>query len=494
MIICIDLLSGTGCGATNNDNANFCTVCGKHLRLAIRFCNPSDAIRHYSIIRLIGHGGFGAVYEAIVTLRSSVRVAIKETFFSESIQAFQAEFDILRQLQHTGLPRYFETFEEKGNGYLVMEFIQGQSLQDVLDNQQKPLPELLVQAYAIQLCDILRHLHDQPISIIHRDIKPANIRITPEGLIKLVDFGLLKQGNKATNSSRRGLTPAYAPLEQWGLSGQHTDARSDVYSLGATIYHLVTGKEPPPAIDRIATDTDTLVPLQHFQLGITKPFAAAVMKAMQVSAKDRFQNVTQFREALLDNINPVSSKQPSTVMKASSYTTPSWLISSEQFALNTNYFWLSGVLNPVLPQYQTIARTQSREMFIKDVLGVAYFFQQHDLPIFDNEVWIAGNTTQTCRLTTYRLIVTSPDEKIHVFPLEEIREYEFSDKGLKRFFFGVHSIKIAGNFGEIIWTDIQRLHFPFNNVIHFTSSLKLWKKLPTEAQKNLGKLSQQLTL
>jgi serine/threonine-protein kinase len=227
MLICLDLRTGTGCNAENPDGARVCQTCGRPLRFALQLHNAGDQISIYRIASVIGHGGFGAVYEARVVPRPDVRVAIKETFDQASIHAFKDEFSVLHELRHPNLPRYFDMFEHEGNGYLVMEFVPGQSLDEVLARRQIPLPESQVLGYAVQICDVLTYLHDQNPSIIHRDLKPANVRITPDGLIKLVDFGLLKQGQEVTRSSRRGLTPAYAPPEQWG-GGQSTNSRSDL--------------------------------------------------------------------------------------------------------------------------------------------------------------------------------------------------------------------------------------------------------------------------
>lgn len=244
MLICLDLRTGAGCGAENPDDVQTC-YCGRSLRYALMLHNPGTQINNYRIRQVLGYGGFGAVYEAEDQEQSGLRVALKETFDPSSIYSFQSEFAVLSRLQHPNLPRYYRMFEAQGNGYLVMELVPGQSLADVLNKQQEPLVEGQVLGYTWQLCDVLSYLHNQSPTILHRDVKPANIRLTPEGLIKLVDFGLFKQGTAFTVASQRRLTPAYAPLEQW--SGG-TDPRSDIYSLGATLYHLLSGQQPNTCI------------------------------------------------------------------------------------------------------------------------------------------------------------------------------------------------------------------------------------------------------
>jgi serine/threonine protein kinase len=299
MIVCLDQRTGAGCGAQNRDVAQHCGQCNMPLRFALLLRDPGALIGSYRIVRVIGHGACGAVYEAEDTRTPAPRVAVKESFDPASISSFQGEFAVLRQLQHANLPRYDAIFEADGNGCLAMELVPGQSLQEVLDKQHGPLPESQVLGYALQLCDVLSYLHSLRPPILHRDIKPANIRLTPEGRIKLVDFGLLKQGAQQTRMTIRGIgTPAYAPIEQYGRGAQHTDPRSDIYSLGATLYHLLTGQEPPPATDRIAGSPDLLPPRRH-NANLSRHVSDAVMIAMSLSQQDRHLDAATFKEALL---------------------------------------------------------------------------------------------------------------------------------------------------------------------------------------------------
>lgn len=296
MLICRDQRNGTGCGAQNADNARICIQCGRSLRYALVLRNPGDRVGSFRIVRLIGHGGFGAVYEVEVVQRPNVHVTLKETFDTESIRSFQREFEVLRQLHHDNLPRYFQVFEAGGSGFLVMELVPGQSLDDILRKQSGPVLEKLVLQYADQLCDVLNYLHGQNPPIIHRDIKPANIRLTPEGLIKLVDFGLLKQGTDTTRTNRqRAGTLSYAPLEQW-IGG--TDQRSDIYSLGATLYHLLTGIAPPPAGAR-SSGTDPLVAPREVNPRISGHLSEVILTAMQMERERRYPSVTAFHQDLM---------------------------------------------------------------------------------------------------------------------------------------------------------------------------------------------------
>jgi len=313
MLICLDQRTGTGCGANNKDGAQFCAQCGRPLRFALQLFDPGARVGNYQIARLIGHGGFGAVYQAQDT-RTTQSVALKESFSPDSIRSFQREFAALQNLQHPNLPRYFEMFEWQANGYLAMEFVPGQSLQDVLDSQPgQPLLESQVIGYALQVCDALTYLHTQTQPIFHRDIKPANIRITPAGLIKLVDFGLVKQGTAATQSSLKAGTPAYAPIEQYGsMQGAHTDARSDIYSLGATLYCLLTGQEPPAAVDRLTIKPDPLRAASLVNPRVSANVSNALNAALNVFQDGRFAEAQIFRSALLGT-TPLSQSAPPVV-------------------------------------------------------------------------------------------------------------------------------------------------------------------------------------
>ncbi len=300
MLICLDQRNDSGCRAKNRDSAKVCQQCGKSLRFALKLHNRGTIIGSYRIANVIGYGGFGAVYEAEDTRKPGVRVALKETFDPASVRAFQDEFAVLHRLHHDHLPRYYEMFEAQGNGYLIMELIPGQSLLDVLEKcQGQPLIEAQVMGYAIQACDALTYLHSQNPVLIHRDIKPDNIRLTPDGLIKVVDFGLIKQGMDSTRSSRRALTPAYAALEQWGGTGIHTSPQSDMYSLGATLYHLLTGQTPYTATDRIATNVDPLRAPRDHNPRISAHVSDALMRAMALQAHNRFTDAATFKHALM---------------------------------------------------------------------------------------------------------------------------------------------------------------------------------------------------
>lgn len=305
MLVCLDQRTGTGCGAENQNGAAFCKQCGRSLRLAPVLHDPGATVGNYRVIRLIKYGSFGAVYEAEVQqdvlqlqLQAGRHVALKESFDPTSVTSFRNEFLVLQKLHHDNLPSYYDLFEEQGNGYLVMEFVVGQDLEEILIKRQTTLPETVVLGFALQLCDALNYLHTQSVSIIHRDIKPANIRLTPEGQIKLVDFGLLKQGVGPTRSTIRGVgTPEYAPVEQYG-GGQSTDARSDIYSLGVTLYQLLTGHLPPDAMTRIAVTPDPILSPQNYNPTLSDQLSDAIMGSLGLKKEDRYADVMEFARVL----------------------------------------------------------------------------------------------------------------------------------------------------------------------------------------------------
>ena len=299
MLICYDQQSGEGCQTENPDGATQCQHCQRNLRFALHLHNPGTRIGDYRIVRKIGFGGFGAVYAA--ETRSGTLVALKESFNAAGITSFQGEFAVLQQLQHAHLPRYEAMFVAQGSGYLVMEFVPGRSLDEVQATAGGPLPETQVLGFALQLCEVLSYLHHQRPPLLHRDLKPANVRLTENGLIKLVDFGLFKQGTEmdSTKYSRMGWTPAYAPLEQHPLAPGHTDQRSDVYSLGATLYHLLTGTRPMAAAKRNEAPTDPLPPPQRLNPQLSSHVAAAVTKALRLKPAERYADIEAFRQALV---------------------------------------------------------------------------------------------------------------------------------------------------------------------------------------------------
>ncbi|GAB4539914.1 MAG: hypothetical protein Fur002_05810 [Anaerolineales bacterium] len=254
----------------------------------------------YRILDILGQGGMGSVYRAVdENLKSTV--AIKENLFTteEYVRQFHLEAVILANLRHPNLPHVYDHFTLGDEGqYLVMDFIEGEDLRDRMERTGIVSEDDAVQIGAA-ICDALAYLHSRQPAIFHRDIKPGNVRITPDGHIFLVDFGLAKvyqSASQATTTGARAMTPGYSPPEQYGTA--RTDARTDIYSLGATLYAAVSGVIPEDALAR-AMENAQLTSLRTRNPKISRRFAAAVEKAMSVDPSDRFQTAEEFKKALL---------------------------------------------------------------------------------------------------------------------------------------------------------------------------------------------------
>ena len=328
------------CQTSNRDTARFCAqcaqplhqrcpVCGADMPLRSRFCTrcgaqlgsttppsphptspPGSATGQllpqtilagrYIILRQVGRGGMGAVYQAADVHILGKMWAIKEMSDAaitdplerqQARQTFRQEAMMLATLSHPNLPRVTDHFSEGGRQYLVMDFIEGETLAERLEREKgEPLPLEEVLHWAKQLCDVLEYLHSHTPPIIFRDIKPANVMVTPAGEVKLIDFGIARlfKPGKAGDTQCFG-TVGYAPREQYGW-GQ-TDARSDIYALGAMLHHLLTGHDPtvhPFEFD----DVRQLNPL------VPGYVADAIAVALSEQPEERWQTAAEMKAAL----------------------------------------------------------------------------------------------------------------------------------------------------------------------------------------------------
>jgi serine/threonine-protein kinase len=261
----------------------------------------------YRVIRELGHGGMGTVYEAL-DQRVNCLVALKETIAgnnAEARRAFQREASLLGNLRHSGLPKVMDYFSEDDRDFLIMEFIPGYDLAELIRLRGTPFPEAQAMRWADDVLRVLEYLHGQQPPILHRDIKPANLKLTKQGEIFLLDFGLAKGSlgqmpTLATSRSVRGYTPVYASLEQ--IHGHGTDARSDIYSFGATLYHLLTGVAPidaPARFSAVEDDKpDPLQPIQELNPEASLRVAEVISWAMAIRRKHRPKNAAEMRKAL----------------------------------------------------------------------------------------------------------------------------------------------------------------------------------------------------
>lgn len=282
----------------------------------------------YRVVRQLGRGGMGTVYEA-KALRLNATVALKETHFEDERlrKQFEREAQLLANLRHPALPRVIDHFDESDGLYLVMDFVEGDDLWEMLKKRVEPFPVADVLKWAGQLLDALQYLHTQSPPVIHRDIKPQNLKLAEDGRLILLDFGLAKGMSDAAQSmvsSRTvmGFSLPYAPLEQIlqidessreqlsVLNSQEvervrhagTDRRSDLYSAGATLLHLLTTRVPVTSPTRaIAVWSDRADPLENvLAQGVPESLRSFIRRSMTLDAGHRFASAAEMRDALRD--------------------------------------------------------------------------------------------------------------------------------------------------------------------------------------------------
>jgi serine/threonine-protein kinase len=267
----------------------------------------------YSIDRIIGQGGAGCIYLANDLRLEGRQCALKEVehdrslpeeLLQEARDQFMREATVLARLDHPNLPKVSDFFTIKNREYLVMDYVPGKDLRTLMveaRQQNEFLEEDLVLNWASQLADALSYLHSQDPPILHRDIKPSNLKVTPSGLLKLVDFGLVKVAapGEVTITIVQGQgTAIYTPLEQYGGDNAHTDVRSDVYSFAATLYHLLTNTAPPVARERFLTEGLLAAPTQ-INPKVSFRSEQAIMWGLAMHPDDRPESIEMFEDALL---------------------------------------------------------------------------------------------------------------------------------------------------------------------------------------------------
>ena len=304
------------CRTANRDDAVFCNMCGGQLKGASaahghplvtptnatgRLAPNSQLHVNYEILATVGQGGMAAVYKARELTTGTV-VAIKEMSqeglppdeLKEALASFSFEADTLRRLRHPNLPRVYERFAEHFRQYLVMDFVEGQTLEQRLQAAGgKPLSEAEVLGWARQICDVLTYLHTQKPPIIFRDLKPANVMVTRAnpGHIYLIDFGIARVFAPGRSRDTQVLgTPGFAPPEQYGKA--QTDPRADIYALGCTLYQLLTAYDP-------ATTPFNLPPMRSRVPSISPQVQRAIERATKLNRDERYPTVAAFAADLL---------------------------------------------------------------------------------------------------------------------------------------------------------------------------------------------------
>ena len=280
-----------------------------------------DVLRErYKIKRFISQGGMGSIFLADDLRLEGRQCAVKEVRLDPSLpsqtlrqtrEQFQREATVLARLDHPNLPKVSDIFSEEESDYLVMDYIPGKDLLSLMiekRQQEEFLPESEVLAWAGQLGDALDYLHGQDPPILHRDVKPSNLKLTPNNVVKLVDFGLVKilVADEATITIVQGRgTALYTPLEQYGGDTGHTDARSDIYAFSATLYHLLTNTAPLEARERFL-QPGSMPKLREINPDISQRTERAIAWGLSLHPEDRPQNIEEFRRVLLGNWDPVT--------------------------------------------------------------------------------------------------------------------------------------------------------------------------------------------
>ncbi|HSR31711.1 MAG TPA: serine/threonine-protein kinase [Anaerolineae bacterium] len=293
---------------------------------------PGTQVRdRYEVLGLIGQGGMGAVYKAADSRLPGRLCAIKEIWpppglsdeaLRQARDQFLREASTLARLDHPNLPKvsdYF-TLDPPSSGshyadgwtlfstsrdYLVMDYVPGQDLHQMAQQAHREgqfLAEREVLDWMSQLCDALSYLHSQDPPVLHRDVKPGNVKLTPDGRIKLVDFGLVKPldpEDPKTLTGLRGIgSLPYTPIEQYGGELGHSSTYSDLYSLGATLYHLLTGRPPASAQDRFL-EPEALVPPRQVNPAISPAVERAILAALALHPSERPESVAVWSKMLL---------------------------------------------------------------------------------------------------------------------------------------------------------------------------------------------------
>jgi serine/threonine-protein kinase len=283
-----------------------------------------ETLRERYIVReQIGRGGTGNIYLAEDMRLQGRLCALKEVEHNQGLQEevlaqareqFFREASVLARLDHPNLPKVSDFFSVESRDYLVMDYVPGKDLRQLMQEARRKnsfLPEKEVLDWATQIADALDYLHHQDPPIIHRDIKPSNIKLMPSGLVKLVDFGLVKimaPGEVTITVIQGQGTALYTPLEQYGGDDTHTDAKADIFSFGATLYHLMTNEPPAEARKRFLNSRSLTPPIDinpRLSLSVEK----AILWAMSLHPDDRPPDVLTFRDALLGKMDaPVQSQ------------------------------------------------------------------------------------------------------------------------------------------------------------------------------------------
>ena len=284
-------------------------------------------VKRYRIEELIGSGGYASVYRA-TDLTFGYERAIKEVHDADQgvRNQFRLEAELLINTKHPNVPHGYNMIEDRGRMYLVMEYIRGKDLEELLieslTQHNRPLDEAQVLRWAIDICDALNEMHHLQVPVIHRDIKPANIKVTTEGRPVLIDFGLakLQRAGRPTMTAAQGVSPGFAPPEQYMARGR-TDGRTDVYGLGATLYACLTGRDPAEAPSRLLAQTGAkgsggaaLVAPRRLNPNVSEATDRLILKALELSPSQRQQSAAQLSDEMRAALKSLEGAQSASTL------------------------------------------------------------------------------------------------------------------------------------------------------------------------------------
>ncbi|MBK7450804.1 MAG: serine/threonine protein kinase [Anaerolineales bacterium] len=311
--------------------------------MPLSLMNGETLRERYIVREQIGQGGTGNIYLAEDIRLQGRLCALKEVEHNQVLPSevltqardqFFREASVLARLDHPNLPKVSDFFSEGPRDYLVMDYIPGKDLRQIMQDARRSntfLSEKEVLNWATQIAEALSYLHHQDPPIVHRDIKLSNIKLMPSGLVKLVDFGLVKimaPGEVTITVIQGQGTALYTPLEQYGGDDTHTDAKADIFSFGATLYHLLTN-EPPAEARKRFLNSRNLTPPIDINPRLSQHVERAVLWAMSLHPDDRPADVLIFRDALLGKLEAPTQIQPE---RFGFETPPFSIFTSEQIA------------------------------------------------------------------------------------------------------------------------------------------------------------------
>jgi serine/threonine protein kinase len=265
---------------------------------------PGTKLEGYLLLRTVGQGGMGAVY--LAQNEKGQNVAIKEMVVDirepeerrKAVEQFATEAALLRSLHHPLLVDIHETFAVGDAHYMVMDYVEGKTLTELLE-EREALPSIdEVLDWAGQLCEVLGYLHTREPAVIFRDLKPSNVMLDTTGKIRLIDFGIARSfvDETKTRTFIKGVgSKGFAPIEQYGAGG--TDERTDIYSLGATLYNLLTGTKPPASVSILAA-TDHLEPLRKYNPAVPRSLEQLVLNMMALQKDNRYSSIEEVQKLL----------------------------------------------------------------------------------------------------------------------------------------------------------------------------------------------------